>query len=164
MTERRSAASSPPRPLLVRFGAMGDLVLVQPMIRLLSERFGAPVDILSAGGWVRPLYEGQPGVGEIFLLKKRKLPWWLSAEKRALLAGLRARGPRPVWYCDFDEKLLPLLARAGLGDDCVVRARAVGMRDGEHLVDFHQRVALQMPERFEAWTAFRSQTSTAGLT
>ena len=143
---------------------MGDLVLVQPMIRLLSERFGAPVDILSAGGWVRPLYEGQPGVGEIFLLKKRKLPWWLSAEKRALLAGLRARGPRPVWYCDFDEKLLPLLARAGLGDDCVVRARAVGMRDGEHLVDFHQRVALQMPERFAAWTAFRSQTRTAGLT
>ena len=66
MTEPRSAASSPPRPLLVRFGAMGDLVLVQPMIRLLSERFGAPVDILSAGGWVRPLYEGQPGVGEIF--------------------------------------------------------------------------------------------------
>ncbi len=164
MTEPRSAASSPPRPLLVRFGAMGDLVLVQPMIRLLSERFGAPVDILSAGGWVRPLYEGQPGVGEIFLLKKRKLPWWLSAEKRALLAGLRARGPRPVWYCDFDEKLLPLLARAGLGDDCVVRARAVGMRDGEHLVDFHQRVALQMPERFAAWTAFRSQTRTAGLT
>ena len=164
MTEPRSAASSPPRPLLVRFGAMGDLVLVQPMIRLLSERFGAPVDILSAGGWVRPLYEGQPGVGEIFLLKKRKLPWWLSAEKRALLAGLRARGPRPVWYCDFDEKLLPLLARAGLGDDCVVRARPVGMRDGEHLVDFHQRVALQMPERFAAWTAFRSQTRTAGLT
>ncbi len=164
MTEPRSAASSPPRPLLVRFGAMGDLVLVQPMIRLLSERFGAPVDILSAGGWVRPLYEGQPGVGEIFLLKKRKLPWWLSAEKRALLAGLRARGPRPVWYCDFDEKLLPLLARAGLGDDCVVRARAVGMHDGEHLVDFHQRVALKMPERFAAWTASRSQARTAGLT
>ena len=43
MTEPTSAASSPPRPLLVRFGAMGDLVLVQPMIRLLSERFGAPV-------------------------------------------------------------------------------------------------------------------------
>ena len=164
MTEPRSAASSRPRPLLVRFGAMGDLVLVQPMIRLLSERFGAPVDILSAGGWVRPLYEGQPGVGEIFLLKKRKLPWWLSAEKRALLAGLRARGPRPVWCCDFDEKLLPLLARAGLGDDCVVRARAVGMHDGEHLVDFHQRVALQMPERFAAWTASRSQARTAGLT
>ena len=69
-----------------------------------------------------------------------------------------------MWYCDFDEKLLPLLARAGLGDDCVVRARAVGMRDGEHLVDFHQRVALQMPERFAAWTASRSQTRTAGLT
>lgn len=90
MTAPSPADTPPPRPLLVRFGAMGDLVLVQPMIRLLHERFGAPVDMLSAGGWVRPLYEGQPGVGEIFLLKKRKLPWWLSAEKRALLARLCA--------------------------------------------------------------------------
>ena len=44
------------RPLLVRFGAMGDLVLIQPMIRLLAARYGAPVDLLAAGGWVRPLY------------------------------------------------------------------------------------------------------------
>ena len=144
---------SPPRPLLVRFGAMGDLVLVQPMIRLLSARFGSPVDILAAGGWVRPLYAGQPGVGEIMLLNRRKLPLWLSAEKRALVEQLRAQGRRPVWYCDFDEKLLPLLASAGLDADCVVRARAVGMQDGEHLVDFSQRVAMQLPPAFQgaAW-------------
>ena len=87
------------RPLLVRFGAMGDLVLIQPMIRLLAARYGAPVDLLAAGGWVRPLYQGQPDVGEIHLLAKRKLPLWLSAEKRQLLQWLRQTGPRPVWYC-----------------------------------------------------------------
>ena len=51
-----AAAETPVRPLLVRFGAMGDLVLIQPMIRLLAARYGAPVDLLAAGGWVRPLY------------------------------------------------------------------------------------------------------------
>lgn len=144
-TTSSAAAENPVRPLLVRFGAMGDLVLIQPMIRLLAARYGAPVDLLAAGGWVRPLYQGQPDVGEIHLLAKRKLPLWLSAEKRQLLQWLRQTGPRPVWYCDFDEKLVPLLAQAGMGERWVVRAKAVGTQDGEHLVDFSQRLARTVP-------------------
>lgn len=143
----------PTRPLLVRFGAMGDLVLIQPMIRLLAARYGAPVDLLAAGGWVRPLYQGQPDVGEIHLLAKRKLPLWLSAEKRQLLQWLRQTGPRPVWYCDFDEKLVPLLAQAGLDERWVVRAKAVGTLDGEHLVDFSQRLARTVPPALQHATA-----------
>ena len=123
-----AAAENPVLPLLVRFGAMGDLVLIQPMIRLLAAR-----------------YQGQPDVGEIHLLAKRKLPLWLSAEKRQLLQWLRQTGPRPVWYCDFDEKLVPLLAQAGLDERWVVRAKAVGTQDGEHLVDFSQRLARTVP-------------------
>ena len=144
-----AAAENPVRPLLVRFGAMGDLVLIQPMIRLLAARYGAPVDLLAAGGWVRPLYQGQPDVGEIHLLAKRKLPLWLSAEKRQLLQWLRQTGPRPVWYCDFDEKLVPLLAQAGLDERWVVRAKAVGTQDGEHLVDFSQRLARTVPSALQ---------------
>ena len=143
----------PTRPLLVRFGAMGDLVLIQPMIRLLAARYGAPVDLLAAGGWVRPLYQGQPDVGEIHLLAKRKLPLWLSAEKRQLLQWLRQTGPRPVWYCDFDEKLVPLLAQAGMDERWVVRAKAVGTQDGEHLVDFSQRLARTVPPALQHVTA-----------
>ena len=148
-----AAAETPVRPLLVRFGAMGDLVLIQPMIRLLAARYGAPVDLLAAGGWVRPLYQGQPDVGEIHLLAKRKLPLWLSAEKRQLLQWLRQTGPRPVWYCDFDEKLVPLLAQAGLDERWVVRAKAVGTQDGEHLVDFSQRLARTVPPALQHVTA-----------
>ena len=154
-----TAAKNPVRPLLVRFGAMGDLVLIQPMIRLLAARYGAPVDLLAAGGWVRPLYQGQPDVGEIHLLAKRKLPLWLSAEKRQLLQWLRQTGPRPVWYCDFDEKLLPLLAQAGMDERWVVRAKAVGTRDGEHLVDFSQRLARTEPPALRHVTEQRMEVS-----
>lgn len=148
-----AAAETPVRPLLVRFGAMGDLVLIQPMIRLLAARYGTPVDLLAAGGWVRPLYQEQPDVGEIHLLAKRKLPLWLSAEKRQLLQWLRQTGPRPVWYCDFDEKLVPLLAQAGMDERWVVRAKAVGTQDGEHLVDFSQRLARTVPPALQHATA-----------
>lgn len=148
-TSGRIEQADGPRPLVVRFGALGDMVLIQPLIRQLSARYGAPVDILSAGGWTRKLYEGQPGVGEIMLLKHRKLPYWLSAEKKALVAQLRQQGPRPVWYCDGHESLLPLLARAGLHEDHMVRTRIEGFGDGhEHLVEFAQRIAAVVPPAF----------------
>lgn len=137
------------RPLVIRFGALGDLVLIQPLIRQLSARFGSPVDILAAGGWTRKLYQGQPGVGEIMLLGKRKLPYWLSREKKALVSWLRQHAPRPIWYCDQQESLLPLLARAGIGTDQMVRAHVEGFgEDDEHLVEFAHRMAARLPPAF----------------
>ncbi|MDO4682237.1 MAG: glycosyltransferase family 9 protein [Lautropia sp.] len=144
-----AGAAPLPRPLLIRFGAMGDLVLIQPMIRLLSARFGLPVDILAAGGWTRALYQGQPGVGEIRLLPNRKMPYWLNADKRELVQWLKQKGPRPIWYCDFDERLLPLLARAGQGPETLARGKLLGMKAGEHLVDFSQRLAEIVPAAFQ---------------
>jgi len=49
-----STASS--RPLLVRFGALGDMTILTVMIRRLYERFGVPVDIVGSGGWTRPVH------------------------------------------------------------------------------------------------------------
>ena len=156
---RPSAPSVPHHAAATSSAAAENPVLIQPMIRLLAARYGAPVDLLAAGGWVRPLYQGQPDVGEIHLLAKRKLPLWLSAEKRQLLQWLRQTGPRPVWYCDFDEKLVPLLAQAGLDERWVVRAKAVGTRDGEHLVDFSQRLARTEPPALRHVTEQRMEVS-----
>ena len=50
------------RPLVMRCGAMGDMVLLLPLIRTLSESFRAPVDVVSSGGWTRPLLTGQKGL------------------------------------------------------------------------------------------------------
>jgi hypothetical protein len=41
------------RPLVVRFGALGDMVILTVLIRHLYARFGQPVDILASGAWTR---------------------------------------------------------------------------------------------------------------
>ena len=134
------------RPLLVRFGAMGDMVLMTTLVSALSARHGGcPVDILSSGSWTRPLLAGQPGVGDIYLLKNRSLPFLLSKDQRALVATLRERGAGPVWYCDTDERCLRLLQRAGFEPDQVCRAGNLPLRDGEHLVEYWQRFARETP-------------------
>jgi heptosyltransferase-3 len=101
-------------PLVVRFGALGDMTILTVMIRLLHERFGAPVDILGSGGWTRPLLEGQPGVGELYLVGSRRWPYFVSPEQWRLTQALRERGPGPTWFCDHgNSKVFRVLRRAG---------------------------------------------------
>ncbi len=140
-----AVAARSARPLLVRFGAMGDMVMMTTMIDALSSRFGCPVDILSSGSWAEPLLAGQPNVGNVYLLKSRSLPFLLSKEQRALVATLRERGAGPTWYCDNDDKCVALLRRAGFGPELVCRASQMAMLEGEHLVNFWQRFARSTP-------------------
>jgi heptosyltransferase-2/heptosyltransferase-3 len=98
----------------VRFGALGDMVMLTIAIRHLHARLGQPVDILAAASWTRPLLQGQPGVGDIFLLASRKPAYWLSPAQQRLVRDLRARGAGPTWLFDHDNRrVCRLLQRAG---------------------------------------------------
>jgi ADP-heptose:LPS heptosyltransferase len=66
------------RPLAVRCGAFGDMVLLTALIRVLYAEFGMPVDIVTSGPWSEPLLRGQPGVGDVFSMRSRKTPYWLN--------------------------------------------------------------------------------------
>ncbi|HEY3731701.1 MAG TPA: glycosyltransferase family 9 protein [Steroidobacteraceae bacterium] len=103
-----------PRPLLVRVGALGDMVMLSVAIRHLHRRFGQPVDIIAAAPWTSELLREQPGVGEILLLRSRKAWYWLSSAQQRLVRSLQQRGPGPTWLCDHDnDKICELLLRAG---------------------------------------------------
>jgi heptosyltransferase-2/heptosyltransferase-3 len=121
------------------------MVMMTSLVRALSARCGALVDILSSGSWTRPLLADQPGVGTIYQIENRKLPFVFSTEKRALVQALRQRGSGPVWYCDGDERCLALLERAGIGKDLICRARDLPRQEGEHLVEYWQRFARLSP-------------------
>ncbi|HYM34935.1 MAG TPA: hypothetical protein VET48_06025, partial [Steroidobacteraceae bacterium] len=135
------------RPLVVRFGALGDMTLLTVIIRLLHERFGAPVDILGSGGWTRPLLEGQPGVGELYLVGSRRWPYFASPEQWRLTNALRERGAGPTWFCDHDNtKIFRVLKRAGWREEHCCHYE--GLRDlpGPHMCDLWQRFAYRNPK------------------
>ncbi len=144
-----SAASTQPlnpRPLIVRFGALGDMVILTVLIRHLYARFGQPVDILASGGWARPLLQGQPGVGNIYVIRSRNTPYWLSSEQRDVVRILRERGPSATWLADHDNRKIKwLLQRAGWTEQhwC----HYAGMQDvpGPHFCDMYLRFAYRNP-------------------
>ena len=147
MLERRGAQLE--RPLVVRCGAFGDMVLLTALIRPLHARFGCPVDILTSGPWSAPLLEGQPGVGEILTVRSRKTPYWLSLDQQRVVRRLKARGPGPTWFCDGNDAALPILHRAGIPDPFVVAAKDHRLRPGEHATEQWRRLAQVLPAAFQ---------------
>ncbi len=133
------------RPLAVRCGAFGDMVLLTALIRVLHARFDSPVDIVTSGPWSEPLLRGQPGVGEILSVRSRKTPYWLSADQRRVVRRLRARGVGPTWFCDGSDAARPLLVRAGIPEDFIVDVKNYPLLPGEHATEQWRRLAQITP-------------------
>jgi heptosyltransferase-2/heptosyltransferase-3 len=137
----------------MRCGAFGDMVLLTALLRQLEARLGTPADIIASGPWTVPLLEGQPGVGEIFLLKSRKSPYWASPGQQGLVRWLRARGPGPTWFCDSGAGR-DLLRRGGIPNDFICEDQSLPRIAGEHFVDRWIRFANETPAAFS--TVFES--------
>ena len=135
------------RPLVVRFGALGDMVLMTVAIRRIYERFGLPVDVLGSGNWTAPLLHGQLGVGDIHVLHSRKRPYWVGPDQWQLIRHLRTRGVGPTWLFDAQiEKPCWLLRRAGWGEADLLALDKLPDIAGEHFCDRWQRFAELSPE------------------
>ena len=133
------------RPLVVRCGAFGDMVLVTVLIRDLSARFGSPVDVLTSGPWSEPLLRGQSGVGDVVTVRSRKTPYWLSRDQQRAVRWLRARGVGPTWCCDGNEAARPMLSRAGVPEQFIVDSRDHPLLAGEHATEQWRRLAQVLP-------------------
>jgi ADP-heptose:LPS heptosyltransferase len=141
----RGAPATAERPLVVRCGAFGDMVLLTALIRELGSRWRQPVDVVTSGPWSEPLLRGQPHVGEIYALRSRKTPYWLAADQRRLVRRLRARGVSATWLCDDSVEMRALLARAGIGADAIVDVRDRPLAPGEHATAQWRRLAALTP-------------------
>lgn len=107
-------------PLVVRCGAMGDMVMLTTLMRLVSARYQSPVDVVSSGGWTRPLLEHEPVLGHLQLVTSRKTPYLFCPSQWALVRWLRGRGRGPVYFADVDAEMRALLARGGVSPDDIV--------------------------------------------
>ena len=138
-------------PLVIRFGAFGDMVLLTPLLRLLHRRYGEACRVLGSGGWLEPLFAGHPDVRATLKLASRKRPYWLDATQRHLVALLRAQPPGPVYVCDdwSVDKIRWLLQRARIPDDhCVFANPDCMLREGEHWIDRWLRFGAMTPAAF----------------
>lgn len=132
-------------PLVLRFGAFGDMVLMIPVLKLLHHRYGQPCDVVSSGPWTDPLLQRVPAVRERFYLTSRRAPYWFNRSQQNLVAWLRTRPSGPVYVFEPDEKPLALLRHAGIEPDWICTLRDFPRAHGEHILDQALRLARATP-------------------
>ena len=141
-TNAGAAAEQP--PLVMRFGAFGDMVLLTILLRHLYERFGKPVDVISSGVWTRPLLEGQPWLGRLMVIRSRRTPYFLSRDQQRLVSWLRQRTAGPTWFCDLSLGM-DLLERGGIPAQYIFDDREIDWQLDECIADRYIRIGNEGP-------------------
>jgi heptosyltransferase-2/heptosyltransferase-3 len=125
--------------LIVRFGALGDMILTTGLMRALYARHGQPCDVVTVQGPAREAFKHLPFVGDVITIASRKTPYWFCPEQWRLVERLRAQPHDPVYLLQHDAKSERLLRRAA---QVVAGSAAESSRQPlEHVVDHYVRLA-----------------------
>lgn len=127
-------------PVVVRFAALGDVVLLTVLIEALHRRYGQRVNVLGSSDWTRQLLQNDPAVGEVRLVSSRRAPHWLVPSRWAADAWLR-RQRGPIYLCDPDVYAERIVAHARVPEARMVRAWRHWPGDGIHWADWWVQVA-----------------------
>ena len=136
--------TDPLAPVVVRFGALGDMVLLTVLLQALHQRHGRPAHLLSSGAWTPELLAADPAVGELRLVSSRRRPYLLTPSQWAARRWL-AQHRGPVYLCDPDPHAERLLQRAGLPDQQVLRAWQHRPAGEVHWADWWLQIAALDP-------------------
>ena len=132
--------TDPQAPVVVRFAAVGDVVLLAVLLPALAERYGRPVHVLSSGAWTPVLLGHDPAVGELRLLSSRRAPYSLAPSQWAARRWLRAH-TGPVYLCDPNVYGARVIERAAVPAARLVPAWDHWPGDGIHWADWWLQVA-----------------------
>lgn len=164
-----------PRPLVVRFGAMGDMVMLTSVLRELSERFSAPCDVVASQGSPQLVFRELDEVGDVYTIQSRRRPFWLSSDQRELVRQLRRRGPSPTLLLDDLPKVSWLMRRAGIPSSLLIGSvsgrlatasefqRVEPRGDLEHFMDFAHRIGRGLGVGPLGLAAAESTSSSSGV-
>src|SRR5574337_790069 len=132
--------AAPDAPVVVRFPALGDTVLLTVLLRALAQRYARPVHLLASGAWTPVLLRHCPAVGELCLVRSRRSPYWLTPSRWSAVDWLHAHSG-PVYLCEQDRWAERLIQQAGIAEDRLVRAWRHWPGDTIHWADWWLQIA-----------------------
>ena len=143
---------TPFRPLVIRYGRLGDTLLLQPLLRRLHARYGQPCTLLASGSYAIDLYHDQPDVAEVIALQSRHRPFPLSPEQWRVVRALRRMRHVPVYVCEPQprslERIRLLLKLAGIPDSHCVSLNDIPLAPGGHWIEHLLQLADSTPPAF----------------
>lgn len=139
-------------PVVIRFGRLGDTILLQPLLHKLRCRYGAACRLVSLGDCSRVLYEGSEDVAEVRHFASQYGSLWLNPRRLHTALALRGVRESPFYICEPDvrtrTKVRPMLALAGIAPECCVFIEDTPLLPDEHWADWLMRFADETPAAF----------------
>lgn len=126
-------------PIVIRFGRLGDMLLLGPLLNGLHRGYGEPCLLLGTGPWTAPMYAGHPDVARVIQVDARHRPLAFSPQRWQMLRALSAHSVSPVHVCETEPRALAkirrMLALAGTRSDrCVFATDSPALPD-EHWIE-----------------------------
>jgi hypothetical protein len=130
------------RPLVVRMGALGDMVMLTPLLKALYERTGLAADLVACGEWNRTLFAQSPWVNQIYTVQSRNTPFWFSPSKQAMVRQLKPYAANRPWFLfEHLPDLHRLMYRAHCDKALATLATTHPRQLGEHTCEHFLRMA-----------------------
>ncbi|MEK7411701.1 MAG: glycosyltransferase family 9 protein [Planctomycetota bacterium] len=101
-------------PIVICFGALGDMVMTTPLLRALAAQHGAPCTVIGHGRWVPDLFANLPFVGAVHTIASRKRPYLISPDQWRAVRVMRQHHGHPAYLLESDRNSAALVARSGL--------------------------------------------------
>ena len=143
-------------PIVIRFGRLGDMLLLAPLLDRLHRGYGEPCLLLGTGPWSAALYDAHPDVAQVLQVNARHRPLALSPDRWRMLRALRQHHGAPVHVCETEPRALAkirrMLALAGIRRSQCVFLTDAPAEPGEHWIERLLRGCGQPPpDCAEAW-------------
>jgi ADP-heptose:LPS heptosyltransferase len=139
------------RPVVFRFGRLGDMVLLSPLLHRLRMRFKQACVLVGPEGWSAEIYQGHSDVDAVWTIRNRHRPSILSASSKNVAAALKTE-VGPIYVCETEPRALAkirwILVRADVPAGRVVYISDQPLLVNEHWVDRLLRFAQQTPAAF----------------
>lgn len=143
-------------PVVIRFGRLGDMLLLAPLLARLHRGYGEPCVLFGTGPCSAALYAHHPDVACVYEVAARHRPLVVNPDRWRMLAALQARRHAPVHVCESEPRALAkirrMLALAGVAPRRCRFLDDAAPRDDEHWVDRLLRGCGEPPAAFAgAW-------------
>lgn len=99
------------QPVVIRFGRLGDMLLLAPLLQWLHRGYGAPCVVLGTGPWTAALYAGNPDVGAVLQVTDRHRPLAFSPARWRMVSALRGLRDAAVHVCEVEPRALAKIRR-----------------------------------------------------
>jgi ADP-heptose:LPS heptosyltransferase len=146
-------AAAPLSPIVVRFGRLGDMIMLTSVLHLLRHRYQKACIVLGAGAWNSAVFRGYPQVARVYSFA-RHIPFMLGLTWWRVLWVLHGTAPSPVYVCERHPRQLVrirrLLAWSGIDPARCLFVMDMPSDGNEHWVDRFVRFGAQTPAALRA--------------